>query len=575
MNIPTYVKIRITSTITNALIIILLTVLCSCASKRKQKENNEYKNIALIDSYDKVKTTMSKTEKVGQLFMPAAYINDTEEEIQALEKLIKEENIGFLCFFKSRSAAAANLEEDTNTDKQSLNKLKKMILRYQKAAKYPLLIAIDAEWGLAMRVENAPQYPYAITLGAIQGNDDLIFQVGKNIANDCKEAGIHWNLSPVVDINNNPNNPVIGYRSFGENKNLVARKATAYLKGLQSEGIIGSLKHFPGHGDTGTDSHIGLPVIDKTKEELLNNELYPFQKLIDNGVESVMIGHLAVPALTKDKSTPTTLSKETIKGVLRSEMNFKNVVISDALNMRSVSKLYPTKGELEWIAFAAGNDVLCFAENTKEGITTIISNASKEQIEESFNRVWKMKEKVFNSQPLSATKKRISENDLNTKIANESLTVLKNNENSITNFRSNGFTGIEISKKDIENHFFKSIKNKIDFDKYSTSENDIAIIKNKIKTEENVLLAIYPPQIKPKNNFGLSSDEIKFISDLVATKNVILYIFGNPYVLTILNINNAKEIVIAYQNFEVFQENAAAHFLGKTEAKGKLPVFIK
>ena len=213
---------------------------------------------------------LSKTEKVGQLFMPAAFINDTEEEIQQLENLISNHHVGGLCFFHSRASAATNFEGKKKivVNEHSFETLKNLIKRYQKAATYPLLISIDAEWGLAMRIENTPQYPYAITLGANVNNIDLTFEVGRQIAQDCKVAGIHWNLSPVVDINTNPNNPVIGYRSFGDDKMNVVSLATAYVKGTQSEGVLTSIKHFPGHGDTATDSHHTLPVLNFDKKRL-------------------------------------------------------------------------------------------------------------------------------------------------------------------------------------------------------------------------------------------------------------------------------------------------------------------
>ena len=265
------------------------------------------------------------TENVGQFFMPAAFINDTEEEIQHIENLVREQGVGGLCFFHSRASAATNFEGKKRVvhNAKSFDTLQDLIKRYQKVAKYPLLIAIDAEWGLAMRIENTPQYPYAITLGAIQDNNELIFEVGKNIALDCKAAGIHWNLAPVVDLNNNPDNPVIGYRSFGEDKNQIVEKARAFIQGTQSEGVLTSIKHFPGHGDTATDSHLGLPLISKSKKALVENELYPFQKLMDEGVDSIMVGHLSVPALAEGKMTPSSISKAIIKGVLRKAMGYK------------------------------------------------------------------------------------------------------------------------------------------------------------------------------------------------------------------------------------------------------------
>ena len=183
---------------------------------------------------------LSLEQKVGQLFMPAAFINDGEEDIQKLEKLIKENHVGSICFFHSRASAATNFEgkKEVIHNENSYQRLLALISRYQKAASIPLVIAIDAEWGLAMRIENTPQYPYAITLGAIQNGEQLVFQVGKRIAQDCQNAGIHWNLSPVVDINLNPENPVIGYRSFGDNKKQVTAYARAYIEGISSAGIL-------------------------------------------------------------------------------------------------------------------------------------------------------------------------------------------------------------------------------------------------------------------------------------------------------------------------------------------------
>ena len=238
---------------------------------------------------------MTLEQKIGQFFFPAVFINDTEENIQETERLIKEHNIGGLTFFHSRASAATNYESKKKVEfnDDSYQRLKDLIVRYQKCATTPLLMSIDAEWGLAMRVEKTPQYPYAITLGALpERKIDLVYEVGKQIALDLKSAGIHYNLAPLADINNNPNNPVIGYRSFGSNKEKVAQYALEYLRGMSDVGILGCLKHFPGHGNTNVDSHLGLPVLQENLEQLLENELVPFIKGIENQVDSIMIGHL-------------------------------------------------------------------------------------------------------------------------------------------------------------------------------------------------------------------------------------------------------------------------------------------
>ena len=532
-----------------------------------------------VNPYIESTKILTTKEKVGQLFMPAAFINDTEEQIQKLENLIQEHEVGSLCFFHSRASAATNFEgaKTIIQNAHSFETLKKLIQRYQKVAKQPLLIAIDAEWGLAMRIENTPQYPYAITLGAIpKKQNNLVFEVGKNIAKDCRKAGIHWNLAPCVDLNANPNNPVIGYRSFGADKHVVTAKALAFVKGTASEGILTSIKHFPGHGDTAMDSHLELPLISKSKQELLKNELYPFQKLIDEGIDSVMIGHLSVPALASGSAASSSISKKIIEGLLRTEMGYKGVVISDALNMHAVSKDYPTKGELEWLAFDAGNDVLCFPEHIAEGVEFILKNASEKQIEESFKRVWQLKEKVHRfassekelprtyANPTALIPNTYLKNPdgLNRKIAMESLTLLKGSSQIITDFKATHFKAISILET-TENQFLTDIYRNIKFTSSSLTDS-LADDCN------NVLLVLFPPQVKPNNSFGFSQDELIGINELIQIKNVVVYLFGNPYVLNHIDMEKAKVVVVAHQDFKVFQEIAAAHFLGNLEARGEL-----
>ncbi|MEA1785058.1 glycoside hydrolase family 3 protein [Arenibacter sp. GZD96] len=525
--------------------------------------------------YFKAQETLSYAEKVGQLFMPAAFINDSESEICQLEKLIQEFHVGGLCFFHSRASAATNFEGKKKIvyNQDSFSTLKSLIARYQKAAKYPLLISIDAEWGLAMRIENTPQYPYAITLGALDGHEDLIFELGKNIAKDCKAAGIHWNLSPVVDINSNPNNPVIGYRSFGEDKDLVTTKALAYIQGMQSEGILCAIKHFPGHGDTATDSHLGLPLIEKSKQELWENELYPFRKLIAKGIDAVMVGHLSVPALAGGSTLSSSISKAIITGLLRDEMGFKGVVISDALNMHAVSKSHSIKGELEWLAFDAGNDILCFAEHITEGIATILKKSTKEAINTSFERIWKLKEKAFhhtvlpNSSLSDATA-------LHLKIAAQSLTVLPENKLDSAAFTDEKFVGISVGNDD-PNFFFEEITKTHKLAHFSMRKTPLAAINTRIQTADRVLLALFPPKVKPLNNFDFLIEELHFIHDIITSKSTVLYLFGNPYVLPLLPMEKLDYIAIVYQDFQAFQENAAQHFLGKKIAPGKFPVMLK
>lgn len=529
---------------------------------------------------------MTLEQKIGQFFFPAVFINDTEENIQETERLIKEHNIGGLTFFHSRASAATNYEtkKKVEINNNSFERLKELVVRFQKCASTPLLMSIDAEWGLAMRVENTPQYPYAISLGALpERYEYLAYEVGKRTGLDLKCAGIHYNLAPLADINNNPNNPVIGYRSFGQNKEKVARFALEYLRGLNDVGVLGCLKHFPGHGNTSVDSHLGLPVLEETLEELMENELVPFIQGIENDVDSIMIGHLAVPALNNGKNTSATLSKSIIEDLLRKQLGYDGLVISDALNMHSVSKLYNTKGQLEWEAFNAGNDVLCFAENIAEGIQEILKNATAERIEASFNRLWKCKLKagilegnagpkgIFNFETTSI---------LNRKIADSCITKIKDNQNSLRVFEAkNNDKLAKVSLyKNTDNEFFKTMSVVLPSPEFALETGDIdsiAKLEKNLTDFETILISLFVPKAKPLNHFDIDDSVLSLLERLFSSKKCILYVFGNPYALQVIpNLKSALGIVQMYQDFSEFQDSAAHQLLENTECKGTLPVNI-
>ncbi|MBT8281586.1 MAG: glycoside hydrolase family 3 protein [Muriicola sp.] len=524
-----------------------------------------------VKPYAEATKKLTLREKVGQLFMPAAFINDTEEEILALETLVAKGSVGGICFFHSRASAATNFEgkKEVVYNAESFSVLKGLIKRYQLAARYPLLISIDAEWGLAMRIENTPQYPYAITLGA--ANDPLlIYEIAKAIGQDCKTAGIHLNFAPVADINSNPDNPVIGHRSFGGDKEKVSVCATAFSKGLQDAGILSCAKHFPGHGDTATDSHLQLPIIDKTKTDLLNEELVPFKALIRNGVDAVMVGHISVPDLTEGQQTSASVSQDIIEDLLLETLNFKGVVVSDALNMHSVSNSFPEKGSLEWAAFSAGTDVLCFAENVPEGLEQICKKAEEDQIERSFKKVWELKEKGISKQG-EIPEKLSSPYKLNHRLARKSLTLFRGTEAEIQKFRQSDFFAVSIG---LESQFLKKIG--LEKGKQLTMEKNGSFqdLQKKIGSQKQLLLSVCLPNAKPVDAFGITTEQLKMLIKLLSRYNSILYLFGNPYFLRLLPIEDIKGIVIAYQNLEGFEKVAAEHFLGNFTATGKLPVTL-
>lgn len=297
---------------------------------------------------DSLSQQMSLDEKVGQLFMVAAYTNKDSVHEKEIENLIAKEKIGGLIFMQD------------NAEKQV-----ELANRYQNLSKYPLLIGMDAEWGLAMRLKNTHRFPWAITLGAVQ-NNDLVYQMGKKIAEHLAMVGAQFNFAPDIDVNVNPNNPIIGNRSFGSSPKNVAEKGFYYMKGMQDQRILASAKHFPGHGDTDQDSHQTLPTIAHSKARLEAIELAPFKDLIQKGVTAIMVAHLNVPAFEQDPKKPASLSKNIVTHLLKEKMGFQGIIITDALNMSGVTKNFPD-GESDFIAFEAGNDILLFSQAVAKG----------------------------------------------------------------------------------------------------------------------------------------------------------------------------------------------------------------
>ncbi|MGK7391377.1 MAG: glycoside hydrolase family 3 protein [Candidatus Cyclobacteriaceae bacterium M2_1C_046] len=538
--------------------------------KEAKQKNNMFDNI-------------SRKEKIGQLFSPAVFINGSKEHHKDIEELIIKHHIGGLTFFHSPQSAAANYGGNLKPvyNENSLDLLKELIQHFQSISKYPLLISIDAEWGLAMRVENTPKYPYAITLGALsESNNNLVYLTGYNIGIDCLDAGIHLNLAPVADINENPANPVIGYRSFGERKHDVTSKSLSFYKGLSDTGVVGCLKHFPGHGNTTVDSHLGLPVINNSEEELFNNELLPFIEGIHNGVECIMVGHLAVPALTEGESVPASLSSKIINGLLRKQLGFNGVVISDALNMRSVADIYEQKGRLELEAFKAGNDLLCFSNDVPEAIDLINEEISEDYLNSSFNRIMNLKMKA--TQNLDKFNHALPSEELKQKIAIGSITLYstKNSKeaNPIKNFSYNRTAMVSINKN-VDNKFSKTINKFQAIPQYEILQSTghrLQITKNSLLQYEQLIFAIYVPSMKPHDNYGFEQVVLNFLNEIFSSVRCIVCLFGNPYAINcIKGIDNAENVVLAYEDLPEFEEKAAEFLFGKFKPVGNLPVTVK
>jgi len=310
---------------------------------------------------DSVFKSLSKDERIAQLMVIRAHSNLGPEHVKGVIDQIQKYNVGALCFFQGGPVRQANL---TNF--------------YQSLAKTPLMVTIDGEWGLGMRLDSVIKFPYQLTLGALN-DSKIVYEMGRAIGEQMKRIGVHVNYAPVVDVNNNPNNPVIGYRSFGEDKYKVGSLGVAYAKGMQDAGIMACAKHFPGHGDTEVDSHYDLPVISKSIEKLDSLELYPFKQLFKAGVGSVMIAHLSIPAIDNTANRPTSLSKKSVTDLLRDEMDYKGLTFTDALEMKGVTKFFPA-GEAAVQALIAGNDMLCLPDDVPAAINAIKSSIKKKKL---------------------------------------------------------------------------------------------------------------------------------------------------------------------------------------------------
>lgn len=520
---------------------------------------------------DSVFESLTLDERIAQLFMVAAYSNKDMKHVASIRTLIQKYNIGGLIFMQGGPMREMKL---TNY--------------YQDKAKTPLLISIDGEWGLAMRLDSTAKYPYQMTLGAIK-NDSLIFAMGKQVAKDCKRLGIHVNFAPVADINNNPLNPVIGMRSFGENKYKVANKAIMYMKGMQTEGVMANGKHFPGHGDTDSDSHLSLPIINSSKEEMDSLELYPFKQLFQQGLASIMVAHLYVPAFDTTKNRATTLSPYIIQDLLKKQLGFQGLIFTDALNMKGVANYYKP-GIVDVKALLAGNDVLLFSENVPNAIAQIKlaiaeNQISEVEINERCKRILKAKywcglsqRQYVNPKNLVQDLNSTSSYVINSKLAEASITLLKNESNVVPLILKDSLKIIEVSIGEVKPNVFSNTLNRyytiphlgISHDA-SLKERDTLLAK--LAAYDLVILQVNKTSIKPKNDFGCTDASKALIAKICEEKKTITCLFSNPYLLNKLsNIEKSTSILEAYEYSKFSQKAMAEAVMGAIKIDGTLPV---
>ncbi|MFA6277034.1 MAG: glycoside hydrolase family 3 protein [Pedobacter sp.] len=520
---------------------------------------------------DSVFNKLNKKQKIAQMFFVAAYTNKSKAFTDSIGKVIRRERIGGLVFFQGGPGRQAAL---TN--------------KYQKLARVPLLIASDGEWGLGMRLDSTIAYPYQMALGAVQ-NKELIYKMGLEVAKDFKRVGMHMNLAPDVDVNNNAKNPVINYRSFGENKYNVAEKGAAYLKGMQDGGLLVSIKHFPGHGDTDVDSHFDLPQLKFTKERLDTLEMYPFKELVKKGAAGVMIAHMNIPSLDATPNMPSTLSKPIVTGILKEEIGFKGIIISDAMGMKGVVK-YFKDGEADVMGIIAGNDILELSENSKRAVK-MVRQAIKDQrltmerIDESVKKILTAKywaglnvKQTIKEDNVVAEVNRPESMALLQQLADASMTLLKGREfvqqltpNKRTVIINIGTPDTTVFQKELSGTY----KNSIAFSLEKTANaNSIAKVLSEIQPEDQVIISIVDTRLRPGNGMVLSADLKMFMTDM-AKKDAAFVLLANPYNLASMpGLENAKALLVAYQKEDFMQKAAASVFKNQLMPTGKLPVSV-
>jgi len=515
---------------------------------------------------DSIYSQLSVEEKFGQLFMVDLFSSDPQAKIDKIKTLITDYHLGGIIFSKGGPVRQAKLTNE-----------------FQELAKIPILIGMDAEWGLAMRLDSTYAYPWNMTLGAITDNK-IVEEVGKRIGEHSKRMGVHFNFAPVVDINVNPKNPIIGNRSFGEDKHNVTEKALAFMKGMQSVGVLGSAKHFPGHGDTDKDSHKTLPTIDFSKKRLDTLELYPYQTLIDNGIGSIMVAHLNVPAYQSD-GMPSTLSKNIVTNLLKNEMGFEGLIITDALNMKGVSN-FKNPGEVEMAAFMAGNDIFLIPEDMPKAMEYLIAaydrnEITEERLEYSVKKVLNVKYKVGlnNYKPINTTflteeLNTVYDDALHEKVMDHSVTVIKNKREvlPIKELQNKKIAYVQMGD-DSGDVFFNELNKYAKVTKVTAGSLNEYI--EKLKAFNCVIIGFHKPNRNPWENYQFTETELVWLYEIARTNTVILNVFARPYALLDLKTTaNFESIVLAYQNSEISQKVTAQLIFGAREAKGVLPVSL-
>ena len=521
---------------------------------------------------DSVYRKMNRRKRVAQLFFIRANTNLGQAYEDSVANVISDEQVGGLVFFQGGPVRQADL-----------------INRYQKLVQVPLLIAMDGEWGVGMRLDSTISYPFQMTLGAIQDNN-LIYKMGQQVAYDFKRLGMQMNLGPDMDVNNNPDNPVINYRSFGDNKYNVAAKGIAYMRGMQNDGLLTTAKHFPGHGDTNVDSHLDLPLLPFTRERLDSLEEYPFREAIKAGISGVMIAHMNIPALDTTSKLPSTLSRPIVTGVLKDSLGFKGLVVSDAMEMKAVVKYFPG-GQADVKAFLAGNDIIELSANSKLAIKLIRKAVRRDEIAagEFELRVKKILEAKYwtglnnyiavNTENLVNDLNRPAAQELVQQLSDAAVTLLKGNSGSLqmnplkkTAIISIGVTQPTVFQQELSRWY--AINSSFQVDKNAPDANLKALLEL-LDQYDQFFVSINDTRKRPASKLNYSNEVKQFITSLASRKNTVFAVFANAYTLTGLpGIEKCGALLECYQMTDELQRSAVKIITRQINPIGRLSVKV-
>ena len=508
---------------------------------------------------DSLYAKLSMDERIGQLYIVALYTNKDQNHISGVRKLVEQERIGGIIL----------MQDDAEQEIALVNE-------FQKKSRVPMLFGMDAEWGLYQRIKTAHKFPWAMTLGAIQDNN-LVYEMASKIAEDAKKMGIYWNFAHVVEVNTKPKNQIIGNRSFGSDVQNVIAKSLAYAQGLQDNGVLAAIKHFPGHGDTDVDSHLDLPVVKHSLERLNKIELAPFKALMDKKIGGAMIAHLYVPQLEKGKNIPASISYDIVTNLLKNKFRYEGLVITDALNMNAVAKKYPA-GELDLRAFKAGNDVLLFSQDVPTG-KKLIKEAlqkgeiSEKRLEESVKKILKTKYLLGlqNLRPLSSEGiNNVLNNDSHAKISEKlyanALTLLKD-EKQLFPLREKEVYYLPLEEASHE-AFLQELSKEIKVKKISFKEIQ-SIPENAV-----VIIGLHKDNSTAYKPYRVSWESKRLINQVKSRNKVILNVFGSPYALQDVDISGISSVLVSYENNPLSMKATAEAYLGKQKINGRLPVVV-